>query len=96
MSRATGMHPALGMGYGLLAGLKVYESPIPLTRTVHKVEPWPIKKKRRGWRVVRHVEEVAYMFNPADFLVGRRGDQEAMILGPGAMQRLAMMTMEKL
>lgn len=32
-----------------------------------KVEPWPIKKKRRGWRVVRHerTEDCAYMVSGA-------------------------------
>lgn len=44
------------MNLNALYGLTVTVSPYVLDRQVHKVERWPTKKKRRGYRVVLRSE----------------------------------------
>lgn len=51
-------------GVGTLYGIKVVADPSAfILKTQACVEPWPIKKRRRGWRVVvREVEAPAWRF----------------------------------
>lgn len=43
-------------------GIQIHESPYAV-KTVFTVQPWPTKKRRKGYRVVREQHPCAYMVN---------------------------------
>lgn len=47
-----------------LFGMNVITSPYA-EREVHKIERNPIKKRRKGYRVVKRMEPCVYMMNPS-------------------------------
>lgn len=44
----------------ILSGIKIQVSPYAV-RIEYTVKPWPIKKRRRGWYVVKETVPCAYM-----------------------------------
>lgn len=69
-----------------LFGLNVVTSPLAVSIT-YKVKPWPIKKKRRSWKVERVEEPCAYLIDKDAFsLFG--GSGQVIVLHPSVMAEL--------
>jgi hypothetical protein len=69
-----------------LLGMPIVQSPLA-TQTVYEVEPWPTKKKRRGWRVVKKQRHCAFVIGAGlgfDFWPNGR-----VVLHPDAMKQIA-------
>jgi hypothetical protein len=69
---------------GQLAGIKVVQSPFA-TQLVYEVQPRAIKKKRRGWKVVKSTKPAMYVM--ADVL-GINGGKQTLMIHPELFAKL--------